>query len=300
MNPSLPARANSDLLDEKYAEWREDPRSVEPTWSAFFEGFELGNAQPPKGAKGAKGAGAERVASSGETPEEELAFRAKIVTLIRMYRSIGHTEAHTDPLSEAPPKNPDLSLEALGLTESDLDREVASRFFMDAKPMPLREMIAKLRAIYCGRTGFEIMHIHNPEVRNWLRDRIETRAVGAAPDHAEASHLLGWLVEAESFERFLHTKYVGQKRFSLEGGESLMVALNAVLHLLPIDGVSEIVMGMAHRVAAQCARQFSCGSRSKCCSMNSRKFRAGSRRRGRRCEIPLALKPSRTRAARTF
>jgi len=113
--------------------------------------------------------------------------------------------------------------------------------------MKLREMIDSLRKIYTDTIGVEYMHIQNPHVRNWVRERVETRQPDFGLSQKTQRVILGELMEAESFEHFLHTRYVGQKRFGLEGGESLMVVLNAILVDCSVHGVQDIVMGMAHR-----------------------------------------------------
>jgi 2-oxoglutarate dehydrogenase E1 component len=167
--------------------------------------------------------------------------------LVFAYRTLGHTRAHIDPLSPAPPEQPLLSLHELGFSEGDLDRVVSSRFFMDRESMPLGEMIRRLEAIYTGKIGSEFMHIQNPRIRNWVRDRVESRIQEPPPSDSERREILRTLMNAEAFEHFLHTRYVGQKRFSLEGGESLMVALETIFQRCPQNDVEEIVMGMAHR-----------------------------------------------------
>ncbi len=240
MNSSVSARLNADLLDEKFAAWKNDPRSVEADWSAFFEGFEIGAAQRKPGKNGAS-------EPSAPADELQLARRALVVSMIYNYRILGHTQARLDPLSAEHPRNDRLSLEALGFSAEDLEREVRSQFFRHAQRMPLREMIRELESIYCGQIGYEFMHINNHDVRHWLRDKIEERAEAPQPAVEGKSRVLRWLVEAESFEQFLHHKYVGQKRFGLDGGESAMVALGTILDGCPGAGVEQIVMGMAHR-----------------------------------------------------
>src|SRR5208337_2825774 len=116
-----------------------------------------------------------------------------------------------------------------------------------SRPMTLGEMIDALRAIYCGPIGVEFMHIQNETVRDWVQDRMETRIASPQPDAPSQKTLLRCLMETETFEQFVHTKFIGQKRFSLQGGESLMVVLETILAGCPGFGVSEIVMGMAHR-----------------------------------------------------
>lgn len=239
MSASLPARANLDLLDAKYESWKNNPASVEATWASFFEGFELGMAQ-----LAAKTAAK---SSGGGLSEETLSFRMRVTEALMRFRSLGHTGATLDPLGADLPDAPLLSLGSLGFSEADLEKEVATQFFRRGRSMKLRDMLQELRAIYCDRIGFEFMHIHNPEVRNWLLERVETRLEQPAPSAQEQIQMLRWLLEVETFERFLHQRFVGQKRFSLEGGEALMVCLQTLLEEIPKRGAREIIMGMAHR-----------------------------------------------------
>jgi 2-oxoglutarate dehydrogenase E1 component len=228
--------SNAELLDANYRQWKEDPLSVDPAWSAFFEGFELGCTFQPAPAEGAEAPSA-----------QELPLQTRVDSLVYAYRTMGHSVAMLDPLGKVRPENPLLDLKEFGFAEKDLDLPVASKFYLGGKRMRLGEMLASLRATYAGTIGAEFMHIQNARVRNWVRDRIEARVPGGEFGVPEQIAILRQLREAESFERFLHNRYVGQKRFSLEGGESLMVALNAILERCPGLGVKEIVMGMAHR-----------------------------------------------------
>ena len=232
---SFANRSNSDILDENYARWRKDPASVDATWSAFFEGFELGSVSLTNGAKTAPAVGV------------DAPLQTRVDGLVFSYRTLGHTVAHLDPLAHERPENPMLSLRELGFSEKDFDLPVSTKYFMGGKPMKLREMLAALQAIYSDRIGTEFMHIQNPRVRNWLREKIEARPWQPAPPADIQRKTLRTLMKVEAFENFLHTKYKGQKRFSLEGSESVMVILNAILHHCPARGVEEIVMGMAHR-----------------------------------------------------
>lgn len=239
MNTSLAARPNEALIDQNYERWLEDRHSVGADWAAFFEGFELGYARSQKNGDALPDAPAEgAVAPSLQT---------RVDALVYAYRTMGHSMAHLDPLSEKPRENPLLSLRELGFDEKDLDLQVSSRFFREDRKMRLREMIADLQAIYCATVGVEFVHIQNPKIRNWVRDRIENRTDGNLNSPAMHRDILRKLYEAETFESFIHTKYVGQKRFSLEGGESLILALGAILDTCGVRGVEEIVMGMAHR-----------------------------------------------------
>jgi 2-oxoglutarate dehydrogenase E1 component len=235
MRTSIDARANLHLIEENYSHWQQDPASVDPGWSAFFEGFELGNLPQRDGA------------AAGQAEAREAALQTRVDGLIYAYCSLGHTIARVDPLAETRPQNSALTLRELGFNEADLDLRVSSKFFLDNKPMTLREMIAGLERIYADSIGSEFMHIQDASTREWVRRRLETRPHKHSTPRAIQLALLRALLEAELFEVFLHTRYVGQKRFSLQGAESLMVILDTILHKCPGGGVEEICMGMAHR-----------------------------------------------------
>jgi 2-oxoglutarate dehydrogenase E1 component len=238
MQTTLGARANLDLIDQNYERWQRDPASVDPGWAAFFEGFELGNL-PQKN-------GAATVAAPGAVTRES-PLQTRIDGLVYAYRTLGHTIARVNPLAEKRPENPLLSLRELGFAEKDLDLRVASKFFADGEEMTLREMIARLTKIYADSIGAEFMHIQNPRIRNWVLHRLESRPDKHSTPRQVKIGILRALMEAESFEGFLHSRYVGQKRFSLQGAESLLVILDSILHKCPTDGIEEICMGMAHR-----------------------------------------------------
>ena len=171
----------------------------------------------------------------------------RVDDMVRAYRELGHTLAQLDPLGSPRPEQSLLTLEAFGFAESDLDQTVSSRYFMGGKSMRLRDLFAALQRIYAGTIGVEFMHIQNAKTRNWVRDRIEAWPETPQPEPTAQRDILNHLIAAEAFERFLHTRYVGQKRFSLEGGETLMPLLETILGRCPTLGIQEIVMGMAHR-----------------------------------------------------
>jgi len=233
MRTSIGARANLELIEENYRRWQRNPESVDSGWSAFFEGFELGNLPQRDGAAAAE--------------VREAALQTRVDGLIYAYCSLGHTIARVDPLAETRPQNPLLSLSEFGFGDADLDLRVSSKFFLDNRSMTLREMVSGLERIYADSVGSEFMHIQDPRVRDWIRKRLETRPHKRSTPPAVQVALLRALLESESFETFLHTRYVGQKRFSLQGSESLMVILDTILHKCPEGGVEEICMGMAHR-----------------------------------------------------
>ncbi len=244
MNSTVSARLNADLLDEKYAQWCENPQSVDQTWSAFFEGFELGVAQLKKKEAWESAAPATATALSAS----EIEFNGKVVSLVYNYRTLGHTQAQINPLDDTPEVNPRLSINEYQFTEQEMAREASNPFFLNGAKMPLTQMVAALKQTYSGKIGFEFMHIHNTTVRHWVRERIERHGLsGAEKSNDLKVKSLRWLLEAESFENFLAKRFLGEKRFSLEGGEGAMVVLNALLENCPRQGVLEIEMGMAHR-----------------------------------------------------
>ncbi|CAN5498931.1 2-oxoglutarate dehydrogenase E1 component [soil metagenome] len=239
MRPSFATHLNLDVLEENYRRWQEEPEALDPSWSAFFEGFALGDLQLTNGAAALE-PGAERT-------EAESPLQTRIDGLVYAYRTLGHTIANVNPLAEKRPENQLLTLRELGFSEKDLDMQVSSKFFLDNQRMTLREMISKLETIYADSIGAEFQHIQNTRIRNWVRHRLESRPPKQNTPREVQIGLLRSLQEAEAFELFLHTKYVGQKRFSLQGAEGLMAILHSLLHKCPGSGVEEICMGMAHR-----------------------------------------------------
>src|SRR5881392_2366832 len=235
MRTSIDARANLHLIEDKYRLWQQNPESVDSGWSAFFEGFELGNVPERNGA------------TENEVEAREAALQTRVDGLVYAYCTLGHTIARIDPLAQTRPANPLLRLTEFGFTDSDFDLRVSSKFFLDNRPMTLREMVAGLDRIYADSIGSEFMHIQDPHVREWIRRRLETRPHKHSTPRAVQVALLRALLESESFEIFLHTRYVGQKRFSLQGAESLLVILDTILHRCPDGSIEEICMGMAHR-----------------------------------------------------
>src|SRR5205809_2451741 len=237
MHPSFATRLNLDLLEQNYERWRKDPDSLDSGWSAFFEGFDLGNLDGKNGA-----AVAAQVEARRESP-----LQTRIDALVHAYRILGHTIARVNPLADKRPENPLLTLREFGFSDKDLDHRVSSKFFLDNRQMTLRQMIALLDQIYAGSIGAEFQHIQNTRIRDWVRHRLESRIFAPPPSAEIQVALLRSLLEAETFEVFLHKSYVGQKRFSLQGAEGVMAILDTLLHKCASDGVREICMGMAHR-----------------------------------------------------
>jgi 2-oxoglutarate dehydrogenase E1 component len=237
MNPvNVSERANASLVDEYYQRWLDHPESVDPTWRAFFQGFTLASDGRALQAAPATGLCADALKQSA------------VHYLINAYRAIGHTQAHLNPLDpNPPPPAPKLALSQFGLSEADLDTVFDTSNFLGGGQRKLRDVLADLKEIYCGHVGVEYAHIQDLDARRWLQDRIEDTRLNPSFNKAQKVKILRRVHKAELFEKFLHTKYVGQKRFSLEGGETIIAALDAVIDHCPNVGVQEIVMGMAHR-----------------------------------------------------
>ncbi|MBP2366072.1 multifunctional oxoglutarate decarboxylase/oxoglutarate dehydrogenase thiamine pyrophosphate-binding subunit/dihydrolipoyllysine-residue succinyltransferase subunit [Pseudonocardia parietis] len=178
-------------------------------------------------------------------PEGEVDKTARVLELIESYRTRGHLMADTDPLNYRQRRHPDLDVLSHGLTLWDLDRDFAVGGFGGQSHMKLRDVLGLLRASYCRTIGTEYMHIADPEQRKWLEERMEVPHV--KPDQSEQKYILSRLNAAEAFETFLQTKYVGQKRFSLEGGETVIPLLDAVLDKAAERELDEVVIGMPHR-----------------------------------------------------
>ncbi|MFF3559329.1 multifunctional oxoglutarate decarboxylase/oxoglutarate dehydrogenase thiamine pyrophosphate-binding subunit/dihydrolipoyllysine-residue succinyltransferase subunit [Streptomyces sp. NPDC002574] len=227
---------NEWLVDEQYKRYLEDPGSVDQTWRDFFA--------VPASAIG-------RQARHGTTPAQDGAGDAalkavRVAALIDAYRVRGHLVADTDPLAAEPAvAHSELDITAFGLGDEDLDREFVVDGFAGRDSMTLRQVVDALRDAYCRTVGAEYMHIRAFEERRWIQQRVESPQ--PRPDRAEQLQILYRLGAAEAFETFLQTKYVGQKRYSLEGGESAIVLLDALLFRSIRAGVGEAVIGMAHR-----------------------------------------------------
>ena len=237
MNRSTVAnRWNLELLEEYQQRWRNDPNSVEESWRNFFEGYELGQSN------------GEISATPADSADDFARAQSGVTRLLDAYREIGHYLADLDPLQMVPVRDTHELLEpsAFGLTEPDLDR----RFFNTITDPPyatLRELIAIQKQTYCGKIGVEYMHIRNPQIRKWLQERMEPTRNQPSFDIRRKRRFILKLNAAELFETFLQTHYVGQKRFSLEGGEMLIPLLDAVIERSASFGVKEIVLGMPHR-----------------------------------------------------
>jgi 2-oxoglutarate dehydrogenase E1 component len=218
--------SNAEYLENSYTAWKRDPSSVTADLASFFEGFEFA-----------------QNTSCGISGQKQSA----VDDMVYHYRDIGHRYAQINPLGDNPIEAPELALEAYGLSESDLDTIFDSDDIPGIAVAPLREIIAHLKATYCGYIGVEYMHIQDTGERRWLQERMEGTRNQPNYSHDMHMRILWKLRKAEMFEQYLHTTYRGQKRFSLEGAETLIPALDRMLELCVNSGVKEVILGMAHR-----------------------------------------------------
>lgn len=236
---------NAALLEELYEAWKIRPEEVDPSWAAFFEGFELGCQLSPESSSSRATDGAVRPAVSGD--QDYRLKQARVYNLLFAYRTLGHMKSTLDPLGMTIPEITDLELSNFKFTEADLDTVFDAGTLAEGGERPLREIVQILTETYCGNVGVEYMHIQNFTIRRWLRDKMEKCRNRPSFSAEKNKRILNRLLAAEQFERFLHTRYVGQKRFSLEGGETLIPVLDALVENCPAHGVQQLVMGMAHR-----------------------------------------------------
>ncbi len=236
--------ANTAFFADLYDQYLQNPDSVEPSWRAFFQGFDFG-------LENSDGLG-ETIyieKNSGETiaVPENVQKEFQVVRLIDGYRTRGHLYTKTNPVRDRRKYTPTLALENFGLSQGDLNTVFNAGEIIGIGPNTLSNIIVHLEQIYCDSIGIEYMYIRNPEEREWIQGRINFNTNRTKFSSDQKKHILKKLNQAVSFESFLHTKYVGQKRFSLEGGESLIPALDALVEKAANMGVKEFVMGMAHR-----------------------------------------------------
>lgn len=231
--PTFATQWNAELIEQYYQDWQKDAKSVDSHWRAFFEGFELGENCAPSAANAAN--------------NQQGVKQTNVDSLIYAYRSLGHSLANLDPLGRPRDDQPRLEIGNFDLTEADLEDTFQTGHLLKQQSMKLKDIIALLKRIYCGSIGVEYVHIQETEVRRWIQNRIEPSENTPQFDNEKKIRILTKILEAETFEQFLHTRYLGQKRFSLEGAETLIAALDGIIQHAPEAGVEEAVVGMAHR-----------------------------------------------------
>ncbi|HEY4185584.1 MAG TPA: 2-oxoglutarate dehydrogenase E1 component, partial [Polyangia bacterium] len=276
--------ANLAFLEELYFQYARDPASVEPAYRAYFASLGAAAVPPPQAfprsifsrprragaakhqtspsvVKGSEPAPAQNGGGNGQHAVAALLAAAapllrktssvsaeRVQRLVEAYREMGHLSADLDPLGMVKRNaGASLDLEAFGLSEADLGNVFSSENVAGPDRTTLADLIALLRETYCRHVGVEVAHLHDTELRTWLLHRMETSRNRLDLSYAERRRLLEKVIDAEVFEQFLHAKFVGKKRFSLEGGESVIPLLDRLVERAAHQGVSEIVIGMAHR-----------------------------------------------------
>ena len=222
--------AHTAHFAEMYNQYLINPDSVEPSWRAFFQGFDFGMEQQ----------------EDVEIPDDVLK-EFRVVKLIDAYRGSGHLFTKTNPVRKRRQYKPTLDIKNFGLDEDDLTTVFSAGDIIGIGAATLADIIIHLERIYCESIGMEYMYIRHPERVNWIQKWINKNGNHPNFSKEQKTHILKKLNEAVTFEQFLHTKYVGQKRFSLEGGESLIPAIDALIETAALDGVQQFVFGMAHR-----------------------------------------------------
>ncbi|MCC7268658.1 MAG: 2-oxoglutarate dehydrogenase E1 component, partial [Caulobacteraceae bacterium] len=265
---------NAAFVEDLYTRWQAAPDSVEPSWRAFFASLHDGASEPkpswtPKAVPGPRpdwlsaidGLWPAVEAKVGQkiaerAPEAPVAdVRAatldslRAIMMIRAYRMRGHLKANLDPLGIAttPGDASELDPATYGFSESDYDRPIFLDYVLGLETASLREILEIVRRTYCGNVGVQYMHISDPKEKAWLQERIEGRDKEIAFTREGKVAMLKKLIEAEGFERFLHKRFPGTKRFGLDGGESAIPALEQIIKRGGALGVKDIVLGMPHR-----------------------------------------------------
>ena len=217
-------RENLEYIEQLYQQYKANPNSVGADWKLFFDGVEFAQ----DGSLGLS--------------EKEL----DVYNLINAYRNYGHFEADTDPLTNTPSSSDELSLKRFRLSDSDLDKKFQIGNIVGKPNATLREIIQHMRACYCGKLTIQVAEAL-PEVRNWFIREFEQTKSQTKLSAQEKKDIFHSLTRAESLEKFIHTRYVGTKRFSVEGADAMIPMLETLVSRGTITGVEEIAIGMAHR-----------------------------------------------------
>ena len=222
---------HSNMIEMMYDQYIQNPDSVDEGWRSFFQGFDF----------------AKEVYSEDDEVPETFKKEFRVINLINAYRTRGHLFTKTNPVRERRKYTPSLAIEHFDLEETDLEIVFQAGSTVGIGPATLQEIITHLEQVYCQSIGVEYMYIRKPEEVEWIKNRLHQNNNTPTFNVDQKKHILHKLNQAVAFENFLHTKYVGQKRFSLEGAESLIPALDALIERGADLGVEEYVMGMAHR-----------------------------------------------------
>ena len=234
-NPQDPNTLSLSYADRLWQSWQDDPTSVPAAWQEWFA------------AQDSTGPAAAHYAPSGDPADRALADQNKVDQLIRNFRVRGHRTARLNPLGEPGPTPPELTLEYYGFGETDLDRIFSAGTLSPGDMLPLREILRRLQATYSRFIGVQYMHIDDLQVRQWLQSRMEASENRIELHEEVQKRILQRLIDAEIFEEFIQNKYLGAKRFSLEGAETLIPLLDMAIEHAGQQGLDKVVIGMAHR-----------------------------------------------------
>lgn len=224
-----------EVVESMYQQYLADANSVDATWQKFFEGFDFAKASYPM------------LVDSSEAASPQIAKESKVLSLIEAYRDHGHLFTKTNPVRERRKYEPNLDIENFGLSAADLETVFQAGNEIGIGAAKLKDIVAHLNAVYCNHIGVEYTYIRNAEKLAWLKDKLNKLADKKNITKEKRSQILKKLGEAVGFEKYMNKKFIAQKRFSLEGGESLIPALDAVIQVGAEQGLEEVVMGMAHR-----------------------------------------------------
>ncbi len=245
--------SNAGFIEEMYEQYLENPDSVDESWRAKFNKLDTGGGHDiphspiiDRFSQLAKTSPGRLAALQGIT-EESIKKQSAVARLINHYRVSGHLLATNNPLGNPEQTVPDLELSYYGLSEPDMDTVFDTGTLYGVNKLPLREILSILKEIYCGNIGIEYMHIADTDIKKWIKNHLESSRANLKITPEFKKWILKLLTAAEGIEKFLHRKYVGQKRFSLEGGECLIPMLDELIQRSGSQGVKEIVIGMAHR-----------------------------------------------------
>ncbi|HTN35940.1 MAG TPA: 2-oxoglutarate dehydrogenase E1 component [Arachidicoccus sp.] len=227
--------SHPSFIEGLYQDFAQDPLSVDPEFRKFFEGFDYAVATEPQAST-----------ESASVDGAQLTKEFSVYKLIHDYRQRGHLIAKTNPIRDRKDRHANLEIKYYGLTDGDLSKKFQAGKFIGLPNGTLQQIIEKLTKLYCESVGAEFTYIADPEIYDWIINAVESRLL-EVPTLEKRKRNLEKINQGVIFEKFLHTKYIGQKRFSLEGGEALIPALDAVIHVAARNGVGEAVIAMAHR-----------------------------------------------------
>jgi 2-oxoglutarate dehydrogenase E1 component len=233
---SFLSNAHPAYIEQLYRDYLHDPESVDTEWRKFFSGYDFA-------LKYEKGTPHSAVAEEDSVSAKEFL----VLKLIYAYRTRGHLVSNTNPIKKRKDRKANLDIHFFGLTEADLDTEFHAGKAIGIGKAKLRDIISRLQQVYCRTIGWEYNYIDNPEERYWLREQIEHGYIAYEHPIEKKKRILKKLNDSAIYEKFLGTKFIGQKRFSLEGGESTIPAIDAMINVAANMGAKEVVIGMAHR-----------------------------------------------------